>query len=94
MELGLSEGAVQVWEEVWAEVAGWVVARQVLVLVENVFALSVELQLPTREGFPALKWPAQTVAQAWSESKFLLKRGKKCPSMSIGAMIVERYQRY
>jgi len=80
MELGLLEEAALVQEEVLAEEvevwAGWVVAGQVLVLVENAFVLTVELKSPTREELPVLKWPAQTVAQTWSESKFLSTRAK------------------
>ncbi|UCF71928.1 MAG: hypothetical protein JSW35_06910 [Deltaproteobacteria bacterium] len=68
MEQALLVEAVLEREAVWEEgvvVEGWGVPELVLAQQGSVYAPRVELPLLIRQGYPAIKWNAQTAVPQW-----------------------------
>ena len=61
-------GVVLEPEEIWKKIvagAGWEAVNPVLVLEASVYVPPVELLLPTRQEYPAIRWDAQAVVHQW-----------------------------
>jgi hypothetical protein len=68
MEQALLVEAVLEAEAVWEEGVvgeGWGVPELVLALAGSVYVPPVELLSLIRQGYPAIKWNAQTVVPQW-----------------------------